>query len=337
MFNFVLPLAVFATLATPLLAACEGSNARASPADPDRTVVVDKSGAYPGSYKTVAEGISKLNQNKINLFILPGEYKEKLLIPESLDQVVVQGYTCDTTQYKQNTVTITQATASHYLPSSAQNRNFQTSTIGIRANQVKFYNINVANTARRTQVDGQAVAVFAGGKDHGFYACRFMGNQNTVAANNGRIIMAYSYVSGDVDFFFGQKGFLWSEKCDIEVVGDGWITANGNNSPNPESEFVFNRANVFGNGKTFLGRPWQPYSRCTFQNSRLSAIVDSKGWDEWNGVSLDNVYFREYNNNGDGAKTVRRAKFSGILKKAKTINEILGNVQNDFIYDSRFM
>ncbi|CEG43070.1 pectin methylesterase [Plasmopara halstedii] len=334
---FGLPLAVFATLVTPLLAGCDGPQARTSPADHEHWIVVDKSGAYPGSYKTVEEGIAQLNEKKSNLFIFPGAYCEQVVIPKDLDRVSVQGYTCDTTKYRENTVTITQAKAQRDLSKDEKNQNFQTSTIGIKANQVKLYNINVANTAGRIPVNGQGVAVFAGGNDHGFYGCSFTGYQNTLAANNGRILIAGSHISGAVDFIFGQYGMLWSEKCNIEVVGDGWITANGNKDDDVESEFVFNRADVNGKGHAFLGRPWQKYSRCVWQNSYLDDIVDPEGWSEWNGGPTDNVYFKEFKNKGPGANTDKRVPFSGQLDKAVKVEDILGDVEGDFFYDSSFM
>ncbi|CEG43066.1 pectin methylesterase [Plasmopara halstedii] len=335
--HFSLPLAVFATLVSPLIA-CEGPHAKTCPNDPDHSIVVDQSGAYPGSYKTVKEGVANLSQMKSNLFIYPGEYLEQVVIPSGLTNVTVQGFTCDTTTYALNTVTITHAKAQRDLPANeTNNRNFQTSTLGIKADQFKMYNINVANTAGPIRVNGQGVAVFASGKDHGFYACSFTGYQDTFAASNGRILIVSSHISGTVDFIFGQKGLMWAEKCDIEVLGDGWITANGNNNWTRESEFVFNRATVYGIGRTFLGRPWRPYSRCIWQNSFLGEVVDPQGWSKWNDDSVDNVFYREFNNQGLGATMDQRVSFSGLLGCAMTIEQLLGNVVGDFIYDSRFM
>ncbi|KAG2787335.1 hypothetical protein Pcac1_g3235 [Phytophthora cactorum] len=349
--TFVLPLAVFACLTTATLAAtdencsgpkdagiptsgvtvgssglCSGPNARTEP--PAGAIVVDATGAYNGSFKTVVEGVANLPNSTAGqtLFVFPGVYNEQVSVPKLAGPLVLQGYTCDTTSYAANEVTITQAKAQKDIPPEIENnRNYLTSTLGLKSSKVKVYNFNVANTAGKIEENGQAVAIYADGADYGFYACNFTGYQDTVCANKGRELYAKSYINGAVDFVFGQRAMAWFESCDIESIGEGWLTANGNANATLTSEYVFNNAHVFGNGSTYLGRPWRPFARVVWQNSELGDIVNPEGWAAWDdSTSTADVYFKEFNNSGPGAAIDRRVAFSGQLDAPVAITDILG-------------
>ncbi|OWY90100.1 Pectin methylesterase, partial [Phytophthora megakarya] len=150
------------------------------------------------------------------------------------------------------------------------------------------------------------------------------------------------YINGAIDFIFGSKAQAWFESCDIETVGRGCITANGRtNSSNP-SYFVFNNARVFGssgNGSAYLGRPWRPYARVVWQNSNLSDVINSDGWQKWNGDNnTENVEFKEFNNTGPGAATDRRVPFSSVRKEAVDITDILGDdYESQWYIDASFL
>lgn len=156
-------------------ASCSGPNARTQP--PSGAIVVDASGSYKGSVKTVAQGASKLSgtTSQQTLFIFPGTYREQVQIPLLNGPLVVQGYTCDTMSYAANQVTITHAMAQKDLAANVHSRNEAVSTLVLKSNSgVKVYNINVANTAGNV---GQAVATYVDGAAYGFYACKFTGYQ----------------------------------------------------------------------------------------------------------------------------------------------------------------
>ncbi|KAG2781610.1 hypothetical protein PC129_g11289 [Phytophthora cactorum] len=319
--------------------ACTGPNARTTP--PPGAIVVDATGAYSGSFKTVSEGVAKLSTatGDHTLFLMPGTYKEQVTVPQLKGNLVVQGYTCDTTSYSANQVTITHAMAQRDVPASiTKNRNDYTTTLLLKSSNVKVYNLNVANTAGNV---GQAIAMKVDGANYGIYACKLMGYQDTLYANQGPALFAKSYISGAIDFIFGMYGKTWFESCDIESVGKGCVTANGRTDNSNPSEYVFNNARVFGSkpGQAFLGRPWRPYARVVFQNSELSDVINPAGWQLWNGDSnTANVYFKEYKNRGAGAATNMRAKFSGPLQKPVAVTEVLGSgYQSAWWVDKSFM
>ncbi|KAG6576424.1 pectin methylesterase [Phytophthora cinnamomi] len=324
--------------------ACNGPNARTVP--PPGAIVVDITGTYNDSYQTVAEGMAYLpnTTEEHTLFLFPGVYQEQVLIPKLAGPLVIQGYTCDTMSYAENKVTITHTMAQRDLaPEIKNSRNELVSTMRFKSSSgVKMYNVNVANPTGKIENLGQAVAVYVNAPNHGFYGCNFTGYQDTLCAHKGRELYSRSYISGAVDFVFGMQAKAWFESCDFETIGKGWITANGNKNSSNLSEYVFNRARVFGssgNGSTYLGRPWYPYAYVIWQNSELSDVVNPAGWSVWNnGTSTANVTFKEFNNSGPGAATDKRVSFSGQLNAPVAITELLGEgFESEWWVDTKFL
>ncbi|KAI7999158.1 putative pectinesterase/pectinesterase inhibitor 36 [Camellia lanceoleosa] len=125
-----------------------------------------------------------------------------------------------------------------------------------------------------------------------------------------------------VDFIFGFASAVFQD-CGIYVrrlSPANVITANGG-KPNPAStNFGFSFQNCTINVapelrsrkkevKVFLGRPWQNYATVVFMESYLDEIVLPEGWTWCCNNTI--MMFAEYNNQGPGANTSRRAKLSG--------------------------
>ncbi|EGZ27008.1 hypothetical protein PHYSODRAFT_409417, partial [Phytophthora sojae] len=219
-------------------------------------------------------------------------------------------------------VTISHALVQKDNPASiSKDRNDFTTTLHLRTDNVKIGNLNIANMA------GKINAVSVVGTNSGFYACYFTGYRDALYANKGANLYAKSYISGVEDFIFGQYASAWFESCDIVSIDAGHITANGRDSDTNPSQYVFNNAHVSGTakpGSVYLGRPWQPYARVVFQNSKLVKVVNPAGWELWEDNNTANIYFEEYNNSGAGAATDDRADFSRVLAKPVAIADVLG-------------
>ena len=291
------------------------------------SLIVDVSRKYPGSYANISAAITSL-QNKTDaqtIFIFPGTYTEQVYIPPHAGPLTIQGYTTNAASYEKNKVTIT-GNLSRQTPGLANND--ATATVRLWTSNVKFYNLNIANTFGYAATSGQALALSAQNTNQGFYGCNFTGYQDTIYANEGRQIYAGSYISGAVDFIFGLRAAAWFDKVDIETVGTGYITANGRDAANNTSFYVFNHAKVTGTSgvnSTYLGRPWRPYSRVVFQKSYLGEVVKPEGWSRWDAVqSVENVFYKEYKNYGPGAAVGHRANFSSQLTAPIKAVDILG-------------
>ncbi|KAF3906145.1 Pectinesterase [Dactylellina cionopaga] len=315
---------------------CFGLHARTIPLW--RDLVVDSTGRYPGSFKTVSSAVAALKNTTVydqTIFVFPGTYTEQVYIGPLLGPLTIRGYTCDSRSYTDNKVTISYNLSRKY-PGLVNND--QTSTVRLWTSNVKFYNLNLANTFG---AGSQALALSAQNTNQGFYGCKFTGWQDTIYANEGRQIYAKSYVNGAVDFIFGLRAAAWFENIDIETLGTGWITANGREAANNTSFYVFNKCKITGTSgvaSTYLGRPWRQFSRVVFQKSYLSNVVNPAGWSRWDAVQpVDNLYYREYKNSGPGSFGIR-ANFSAELKAPIKAVDILGkHFEREYWVDTSYL
>lgn len=304
-------------------------------------IVVDTSGSHPDSVTTIGAAVSKLQNSTAaqTIFILPGTYTEQVYVPSLAGPLTIQGYTSDSRSYQDNVVTIT-GNLSRQTPGLTSND--ATSTVRLWTSNVKLYNLNIANTFGQANTNGQALALSAQKTNQGFYGCSFTGYQDTIYANEGRQIYARSFIEGATDFIFGLRASAWFERVDINVIGPGFITANGRDAANNTSFYVLNKAKVTGTSgpnSTYLGRPWRQFSRVVFQRSYLSDVVKPEGWSVWDAVqSLANVFYKEYKNYGPGAATGARANFSSQLTAPIKINDILGGrFEREYWVDSSYL
>ncbi|EPS44632.1 hypothetical protein H072_1401 [Dactylellina haptotyla CBS 200.50] len=303
-----------------------------------RDLVVDATGIYPRSHKTLNSAVAALKNTTgydQTIFMFPGNYTEQVYIGKYLGPLTIRGFTCDSRSYTDNKVTISN-NISRLTPGLINND--QTSTIRLWTTDVKFYNLNVENTFG---IGAQALALSAQNTNQGFYGCKFTGWQDTIYANEGRQIYAKSYVNGAVDFIFGLRAAAWFESLDIETLGTGWITANGREAANNTSFYVFNKCKVTGKGgvaSTYLGRPWRQFARVVFQKTYLSDVVNPAGWARWDDVQpVDNIYYGEYKNIGPGAAGTR-ANFSITLTQPVKAKDILGkHFEKEYWVDSSYL
>ncbi|KAH8687766.1 carbohydrate esterase family 8 protein [Tricladium varicosporioides] len=288
-----------------------------------------------GTYSTIQKAIDSLSTTSTtaqSIFIQAGTYSEQVKIPSRAAALTIYGYTTDTTSYAKNVVTITHS--SSLLSGAADDE--ATGTVQNRAANTKFYNINIKNTYGK---GSQAIALAAYNTQQGYYGVGLYGYQDTLLAQTGNQVYAGCYIEGAVDFIFGQHARAWIDSTDIAVSGVGAITANGRASSSDVSYYVINKSTVAGTsgtaagtGKVYLGRPWSQYARVCFQNTALSAIVNSAGWEQWSTTTAntENVSFQEYGNTGTGASGTR-ASFSSKLSSAITISTILGSTYTSWV------
>lgn len=81
-----------------------------------------------------------------------------------------------------------------------------------------------------------------------------------------------------------------------------------------------------------MGRPWREYARVVFQNTALSDVIASSGWEEWSSSDprTDNILFGEFNNSGGGSEGTR-ADFVTALTAPISLETILGNDYADWV------
>jgi pectinesterase len=132
-----------------------------------------------------------------------------------------------------------------------------------------------------------------------------------------------------VDFIFGAA-MAFFEKCHIQCLGDGYITA-ASTPYDQRFGFVFSNCTITGDQpetKSFLGRPWRVYASTIFLNTEMSGVVRPEGWNNWGKAEAGKTYYAEFGSTGPGAKPESRPAWSKQLSQAEaqaiTLKKVLG-------------
>ena len=191
--------------------------------NPD-TIVVARDGT--GQFRTIDEAIEVcrafMDYHKV-IYIKKGTYKEKLVIPQWLQNIELCGEDKDETiiTYDDHAnVKIILGTAS---PREQAMGTFRTYTLKIEANDITLKNLTIENNSARL---GQAVALHTEGDRLVFINCRFIGHQDTIYTGMPytRIFFKGCYICGTTDFIFGPST-AWFEDCTIESLVNSYVTA----------------------------------------------------------------------------------------------------------------
>lgn len=294
----------------------------ASPFDNADTIVVARDGT--GQFRTVDEAIEVcrafMDYHKV-IFVRKGVYKEKITIPQWLQNIEIVGEDRDATII----------TYDDHANIKTNDRpqgmgTFRTFTLKIEGNDITLRNITIENNAARL---GQAVALHTQGDRLTFVNCRFLGNQDTVYTGNAgcRHYFDHCYIEGTTDFIFGPAT-AWFEQCDIYCKANSYITAASTPQDQPFG-YVFNRCTVRTAPevtKLYLGRPWRDYGYTLFMHCQLPAAVTPEGWHRWEPQREQTARYAEYENTGEGAVTQNRVFWSRQLNKKEARQVTLESV-----------
>ena len=179
----------------------------------------------------------------------------------------------------------------------------------------------------------QAVALRVSADQTVINRCRIDAYQDTLYTHTLRQFYRDSYITGTVDFIFGNSAVVF-QNCDIVARNPGagqknMLTAQGREDQNQNTAISIQKckitassdlAPVKGSVKTFLGRPWKLYSRTVIILSFIDNHIDPAGWFPWDGeFALSTLYYGEYANTGPGADTSKRVNWKGfkVIKDSK--------------------
>ncbi|MBQ8096215.1 MAG: pectin esterase [Prevotella sp.] len=304
----------------------------ASQYDNPDTIVVARDGT--GQFRSVTEAIEVcrafMDYHKV-IYVKRGTYKEKLIIPQWLQNIEICGEDRDETiityddhanismdgnfwpaELKQ------QLTAMGSRPTLGTFRSF---TVRVDANDITLKNITIENNAARL---GQAVALHTQGDRLRFVNCRFLGHQDTVYTGMGatRLFFDHCYIEGTTDFIFGPST-AWFEQCHIHCKANSYITA-ASTPKEIKYGYIFNKCNVTAAEnveKVYLGRPWRDYGYTLFMHCTLPQQIRPEGWHHWQKEREQTARYLEFENEGPGAATDKRVPWSRQLtkKEAKEI------------------
>lgn len=281
------------------------------------TIVVARDGS--GKYRNIQEAIESVRafmDYTVTIYIKKGVYKEKVVIPSWVKNVVFVGEDAN------NTI-IT------YDDHANINKmgTFRTYTVKVEGNNITFKNLTIENNAEQL---GQAVALHTEGDKLAFINCRFLGNQDTIytGAEGTRLLFADCYIEGTTDFIFGPSTALF-ERCTIYSKRNSYVTA-ASTPKDIKFGYVFKECKLTAAPevtKVYLGRPWRPYAATIFMNCELGKHILPVGWHNWNNTENEKtVRYAEYMNTGEGASTQSRATWSKQLKKKEAAEYTTENI-----------
>ncbi|CAA6658712.1 unnamed protein product [Spirodela intermedia] len=293
------------------MAAAERRLLQAPPSSlqPDAVVAADGT----GDYSTVAEAVEaapEKSERRFIIYVKTGLYYENVEINRNKWNIVLVGDGIGAT-----------------IISGTRNfvdgwTTFRTATLAVAGEGFLARDIAVENAAGPE--NAQAVALRVNADLSAFYLCSFSGYQDTLYVHSFRQFYRECAISGTVDFIFGNAAVVF-QGCAIQprrpLPGQfNAITAQGRDDPNENTGISIQNCTVVaardfaGSAtRTYLGRPWREYSRTVFMETYMDSVVDPAGWREWNATrkGLETVYYGEYRNRGEGARTEKRVDWAG--------------------------
>lgn len=303
------------------------TRAHASPSQPPPAagpVIVTVAADGSAQFTTIQEAVMSVPSGSpaapVIIRIKPGIYREVVYIQHEKRYFRLVGEDAATTIISFNL---------HANMAGLDGKNigtFRTPTVTVDADDFEAERVTFENSAGPV---GQALAIRVDSDRAVFRECRFIGWQDTLFLNRGRVYFDRCYIAGHVDFIFGAAAAFFDD-CQIHVRRDGYITAASTQADQPYG-FVFRRARITGEPgvKTYLGRPWRDFSATVFVDSELSAVVRPEGWQNWNLPAREKTArYGEFGSRGDGAAPDARVPWARRLTAAEaaalTPQKVLG-------------
>ncbi|CAN6196515.1 unnamed protein product [Urochloa humidicola] len=282
-------------------------------------VVVAADGS--GNYTTVAAAIAAAPSNtdkKHVIRVKRGIYRELVFVGKDKRNIVLVGDGMDAT-----VINGSRCCADGF-------HTHETAVLSVHGNGFIARDLCVENTAGPKKENGQAVALLL--VRAVVYRCALRSYQDTLwcAGSSSKQFFRDCTIAGTVDFVFGEAAVVFQD-CDIVarlpiLVQENTITAQGRNNADDAGGFCFQFCTVKADEdlaahaakggapvRTYLGRPWKPFSRVVFMQSTISGVLEPEGWLPWQQqVPPDTIYYGEYDNKGPGAAVGGRVKWHGV-------------------------
>jgi len=285
------------------------STAGAQSFDNPDTIIVARDGT--GQFRSIAEALEVcrafMDYHKV-IYIKKGTYKEKIIVPQWLQNIELCGESRDET-------IIT------YDDHANINKmgTFRTYTLRVDANNITFKNLTIENNAAKL---GQAVALHTQGDRLTFVNCRFLGNQDTIytGMEGTRLYFDHCYIEGTTDFIFGPST-AWFEQCTIHCKANSYITA-ASTPKHITYGYIFNQCTITAADnidKVYLGRPWRDYGYTLFMHCSLPKQIRPEGWHNWQKEREQTARYLEFENCGEGAATKERVTWSRQLTEKEAL------------------
>ncbi|KAF5743627.1 hypothetical protein HS088_TW08G00212 [Tripterygium wilfordii] len=169
-----------------------------------------------GEFKTITEAINSIpagNTKRVIISLGPGEYQEKIKIERTKPFVTLYGAPSD-----MPTIAFGGTAAEYGTVDSA--------TLIVESDYFVAANIIVKNSAPRPdgkRKGAQAVAARISGDKSAMYNCKLIGFQDTLCDDKGLHLFKDCFITGTVDFIFGNAKSLYLN-TEINVIPEEGFT-----------------------------------------------------------------------------------------------------------------
>ncbi|KZV40471.1 pectinesterase/pectinesterase inhibitor 45 [Dorcoceras hygrometricum] len=277
---------------------------------PNLTVAKDGS----GSFTTISAALNAIPQTytgRYVVYVKEGVYQENVIVTKKMVNVTIYG------DGSQKSIITGSKNFVDGVPT------FQTATFAALGEGFMAQSIGFRNTAGPEK--HQAVALRVQADRSVFVNCRMEGYQDTLYAQTHRQFYRSCYITGTVDFIFGDAAAFF-QNCMIYVRKpmenqQNIVTAQGRLDKRQTTGIVLQNCRILADEKlepekakfkSYLGRPWKEYSRTVVMESEIGDLIEPEGWMAWSGdFALKTLYYAEFNNKGAGSNTSARVKWPG--------------------------
>jgi pectin methylesterase-like acyl-CoA thioesterase len=271
-------------------------------------------------YRSVESAVQALPSEGGLVLVAPGTYRERVWVKQSHVTIASTNKDASKTRIVFDLSQGTQKEANSPIPGMA--------TVTVTGDDFHAENITIENDFNRTHeqvsAGSQAQALNLTGDRNVLRNVRILGNQDTLyigakgcgqAKTNDctrtRTYIDHSYISGNVDFIYGDA-VAYFEGCEVHSTkhAGGYLTAQSKHYAGQDSVFVFDHTLLTADSgvqHVFLGRPWRDLANVVFLHTKLGPHIDAKGWSEWHAGEthrLDTAFYAEFDTrNADGTAT----------------------------------
>ncbi|WP_405871476.1 pectinesterase family protein [Streptomyces sp. NBC_00005] len=281
------------------------------------TVAQDGSGQYR-TVQAAVDAVPANNASRVVISVKPGTYREVVKVPANKPHVTIQGAGSS----RKDTVIVYNNAAGTKKPDGSTYGTPGSATVSVQSDDSQLRNLTVTNDfdeASHQDIANQAVALLTQADKIFLDGIIVNGDQDTLemetaaADKLGRVYVANSYITGNVDFVFGRATAV-VDKSVITLKkrwngsSAGYVTAAS--TPADRKGILINKSSISGdvsNASFYLGRNWHPGGsttvdpQATVRNTTLSAAIKSTPWSDMGGFSWKDDRFAEYRNTGAGS------------------------------------
>ncbi|WCJ42887.1 Plant invertase/pectin methylesterase inhibitor superfamily [Euphorbia peplus] len=281
----------------------------------DRSKVLIVDGKGRGNFTRVNDAVKyapKNSKKRVIIYVRKGTYEENVEIPNYKTNIVLIGDGRDVTF-----ITGKRSVADGWTT-------FSTATLAVSGKGFLARDLSIENTAGPKAQ--QAVAVRINADLTAMYRCTINGHQDTLYVHSFRQFYRECDIYGTIDYIFGNAAVVF-QTCNLiskmPLPGQSTvITAQARESPDEDTGISIQNCSILAfddlyfstTVKSYLGRPWKPYSRTVIMESGIDDFIEPTGWIKWPGGgddSLDSLYYGEYDNYGGGSVTKGRVNWDG--------------------------